>query len=278
MMAPARVAGAAFGLAWLALVPVVDGDAAPKASGSSRNVTVTLVPEASGISPGRPLWVGLHFKLAPEWHTYWKNPGDAGLPIRVKWRLPEGFSAAAPAWPLPERFASGPLMSYGYAHEALLLTELRAPARTSGNEVRIGAQVDWLECQEACLPGKAQLEIAVPIASGAPRPLPEWAPAFRKFRERVPRVDASIDAEAAAQDSTLTLRVRGIPAPKHAYFFPARAEVLEHAAAQPLARDGSAFSLRLTRAANGALPDRIDGVLEADGIGYEIQAPVRPAP
>jgi hypothetical protein len=94
----------------------------------------------------------------------------------------------------------------------------------------------------------------------------------------VPRVDARLGAEVVAEGAALTLTARGIPPPKHAYFFPAQAEVVEHAAAQGLTRNGSAFSLRLTRAANAKLPARIEGVLEADGVAYEIEAPVRSRP
>lgn len=256
----------------LAVAPAACAE--PTAFRASRNVTVTLVPETDALEPGRPLSIGLHFKMAPEWHTYWRNPGDAGLPIRIQWRLPEGFSAGDTAWPRPERFATGPLVSYGYAHEVLLLTEIRPPTTATSGEVKIGARVAWLECKEACLPGKADLEIALPVAK-APRRLAAWAPTFRRFRERQPRADVQLEAEAEAVGEDLILTVGGVPAPRQAYFFAARPEVVEHGAAQRLSQAGSGFRLQLTRAANAAVPQRIEGVLEADGEAYEIRAVVR---
>lgn len=259
----------------LALAPAATAAAPLTATGSSRNAVVTLVPEVGSIQPGKPLWVGLHIKLAPEWHTYWRNPGDAGLPTRIRWRLPEGFSAGEIQWPRPERIPAEPLMSYGYDREVLLLTEIRTPAAIAAGEVKIGGRVDWLECREACLPGKAELDVTLPVANAPPRPLPEWTEGFSKTRGRLPRSSAALKVEAVATGAELTLSFAGIPIPKHAYFFPAKTEVLEHGAPQKLVAAGAAFRLRLTRATDAPVPERIEGVLEADGQAYEIAAPVR---
>ena len=86
---------------------------------ASRHVQASLVAEHESIRAGEPFWVGLRLKMEPGWHTYWKNPGDAGLPTRVKWTLPEGFEAGPTddpddpdvamdpddglAWPDPEK-------------------------------------------------------------------------------------------------------------------------------------------------------------------------------
>lgn len=255
----------------------LSASAAPSltATGSSRNAVVTLVPEVGSIQPGKPLWIGLHIKLAPEWHTYWKNPGDAGLPTRIRWRLPEGFSAGEIQWPRPERIPAEPLMSYGYDNEVVLLTEIRTPAAIGAGELKIGGRVDWLECKEACLPGKAELDLTLPVANAAPRPLADWTEAFRKARERLPRSSTALKVEAVATGAELTLSFAGIPIPKQAYFFPAKTEVLEHAAPQKLVAARAAFRLQLTRAKDAPVPERIFGVLEADNQAYEVQAPVR---
>jgi DsbC/DsbD-like thiol-disulfide interchange protein len=246
-------------------------------SGQSKNAVVTLVPEHGALQPGQPLWLGLHFKLAPEWHTYWKNGGDAGLPARIRWRLPDGFTAGAIQWPLPERIPSEPLMSYGYGHEVLLLIELKLPASLGAGPVTLGARVDWLECNDACLPGKAELEIALPVASAPAKPLAEWGAAFQKARARLPK-SAPLKAEATRSGNELTLVVPGIAIPKQAYFYPAQPEVIEHAAAQVLSASGKSFQLKLVRAADTKPPQTLEGVLDADGQGYEISAPVKAGP
>ena len=64
-------------------------------------VRAELVAHAPhGVAPGQPLWVGLSITHQPEWHTYWKNPGDSGRPTELAWTLPPGLDAGEIAWPL----------------------------------------------------------------------------------------------------------------------------------------------------------------------------------
>src|SRR5512132_190003 len=52
-----------------------------------------------GVAPGKQVWVGLQLSHQPEWHTYWKNSGDSGLPTQLQWTLPAGVVAGDIAWP-----------------------------------------------------------------------------------------------------------------------------------------------------------------------------------
>src|ERR671938_537756 len=75
-------------------------------------VKARLVPETAAIALGQTLWVDLHLDIARGWHTYWRNPGDAGLPTEIAWALPRGLSAGEIAWPTPERFVVEGLGNY----------------------------------------------------------------------------------------------------------------------------------------------------------------------
>ncbi|HEY5907204.1 MAG TPA: protein-disulfide reductase DsbD domain-containing protein, partial [Vicinamibacteria bacterium] len=138
--------------------------------GKSRQVEIALLSEAEWVRPGHPFRVGIHMKIAPGWHTYWKNPGDAGLPLRLAWTLPEGFSAGPIQWPVPDRIPVPPLMSYGYSDEVLFPVEITPPASGahSGSEVTLAVKADWLECKEACLPAKAVLDLTLPLKEEDP--------------------------------------------------------------------------------------------------------------
>ncbi len=256
----------------LAAAPAVAAPGLPTAS--SRNVTATLVPETAALAPGQRLAVGLHLRMAEGWHTYWRNPGDSGMPTRIRWTLPEGFTAGDIQWPRPERMPTGPLMSYGYGGEVLMISDLVVPATLAAREVTLAARVTWLECREACLPGRADLSITLPVASGGGPPRPDWAAAFARARAQVPRPDPRLKAEASAAGDTLVLAVSGVGAPRHAYFYAALPQVVDHAAPQELAPAGGAFRLRLRRADNAAAPARLLGVLEADDRAWTIDAPV----
>jgi DsbC/DsbD-like thiol-disulfide interchange protein len=66
------------------------------------------------------VWVGLQLQHQPEWHTYWKNPGDSGLPTQLDWTLPAGIEAGEIAWPVPKKIPVGTLANYGYEGNVLL--------------------------------------------------------------------------------------------------------------------------------------------------------------
>jgi thiol:disulfide interchange protein DsbD len=243
------------------------------APGASQHVTATLLAETDSVQPGRPLVVGLRLSMAPEWHTYWKNPGDAGLATRVEWRLPEGFSAAPLQWPRPERMPADPLMSYGYQGEVLLLTEIKTPAQLAAREIPLSARVSWLECREACFPGKATLELTLPVSTN-PRPSPQQAE-FRRSRERMPRAATGLKLDAALRGSSLFLTVGATPPPKQAYFFADTAGTVEHGAPQKAQPEGGLLRLTLERAPNAPPPSLLTGVLELDDRAYEIHLPLR---
>ena len=95
-------------------------------------VHARLVAEDKAIAPGGTITIALEEKIAPGWHTYWKNPGDAGAPTDIQWNLPAGWKAGAIQWPRPKRLPVGPLMDYGYEGTPWLLTSLTAPADAKG--------------------------------------------------------------------------------------------------------------------------------------------------
>ena len=68
------------------------------------HVQASLVADTTGVSVGKPFTVGVLLKIDPGWHIYWKNPGDAGLPTKVKWTLPDGFTAGELRYPTPHEF------------------------------------------------------------------------------------------------------------------------------------------------------------------------------
>ena len=117
-----------------------------------KHVEAALVPEVSGVAPGKAFTLAVRLRMDEGWHTYWKNPGDSGMPTSVEWELPEGFAAGELRWPVPERIDVAGIISYGYHGEVWLLTEISVPAGWAGPEATIGARVSWLMCKEECIP------------------------------------------------------------------------------------------------------------------------------
>jgi thiol:disulfide interchange protein DsbD len=244
-----------------------------------RHVVASIVAEREAIRPGRPLLVGVWLRMEPGWHTYWRNPGDSGLPTRVRWQLPEGFTAGDIQWPYPSRFSTGPLVSYGYEREVLLPVELRVPASLAAREVRLAAHVDWLECQEICLPGKADLGLVLPVRAGA-APSAEAA-LFAEVRERLPVKDPTwrFEASAAREAIGLTVHPPRRLEIRSAYLYPVTPRVLDYSRPQTLGRSGGAWRLELVRDPNGAADtSRLAGVLVVetprDSVALEVDVPI----
>ncbi len=129
-------------------------------------VEAQLVASVSSVEPGGEFYVGLHQKIIPHWHTYWINPGDSGNATTIQWTLPEGATASEIIWPAPSRFSLGPITNYAYENEVTLLTQITVPAdATPGEPFTMQALVDWLVCEEECIPQQVELALSLPIVA-----------------------------------------------------------------------------------------------------------------
>ena len=127
---------------------------------------VRLVSEQDAVVSGRTFWVGLDVIPDDGWHVYWKNPGDSGLPPRIKWQLPSGIKAGDIHWPYPQRINVGSLTSFVYEHEVFLLVPITVDENFQpSKDVNLHARVTWLACQNVCIPGRAELHLSLPVVT-----------------------------------------------------------------------------------------------------------------
>src|SRR6185369_7282273 len=110
--------------------------------------------------------LGLRLRLADGWHTYWRNPGDAGVAPELTLELPEGASAGPIAWPTPARVAEGSLMTYAYSGEVLLPVTVTPPP--SGGVLTVKAHATWLVCRDICVPEEANFQLDLPVGVAKP--------------------------------------------------------------------------------------------------------------
>ena len=174
------------------------------ASDQTRAQLLAYAP--NGVAPGQTIWLGLRIAHAPNWHTYWKNSGDSGLPTTLSWQLPSGWQAGELAWPTPKKFPLGPLANYGFDGLVLLATPVVLPAQLdSTNTVRLEAS--WLACKTECIPEDAELEVAL----STPAPLTTHQALFDDAFSRAPKaIKAQATLTPTATDTNW--RVTGLPA------------------------------------------------------------------
>lgn len=144
---------------------------------TSTRATATLVTDDDTYSPGRPLHVGLRLQLAPGWHTYWLNPGDAGDAPTLVVNAQGGAAGQASTieWPTPRVLHDGPLTSYAYTGDVLLPVTLTPVAGEGDGPLTLNAVAEWLVCAEVCVPEHGTFSLSLP--RGAARPSAQ-APAF----------------------------------------------------------------------------------------------------
>lgn len=140
---------------------LLGGDATVVKTDQVRAELMAHAPE--GAAPGAKVWVGLQLTHAPEWHTYWKNSGDSGLPTDLQWTLPPGVTAGEIAWPTPRKFPIGPLANYGYNGTVLLPVPLTVSPDFQGQQLDVKLQAAWLVCRKECIPEEGSFSLRIPV-------------------------------------------------------------------------------------------------------------------
>jgi thiol:disulfide interchange protein len=153
---------------WLCPPPAYAQPAAAAEEATPEPVKAKLLSDSTGIAPGGKFKLGVQFDIDPGWHTYYKDPGDSGMPPNFTWTLPEGFSAGPILWQKPHKTVEAELVAYGYEGRVLHVSEISAPSNLKvGDKVTFKVKVKYLTCKEICLPGKADLEITLPVVASA---------------------------------------------------------------------------------------------------------------
>jgi thiol:disulfide interchange protein DsbD len=238
----------------LALLAAPAARAMESAPVQSTHATATLVSDTDRAEPGRPLHLGLRLRLAPGWHTYWKNPGDAGAAPELDLALPAGVVAGPLLWPAPERLRADGVMSYAYTGEVVL--PVAVTPGTGGLQVE--ARASWLVCATICVPEEGTFRLTLPEGAAAPS---AEAPVFAASLARVPR--PSPFAATVAPDGALVLRGAGLsPASvRDAWFLPDDpGRIVQVAPQRAAVRDGAA-TIRLEGAGAQAFGTALGGVV-----------------
>jgi len=257
------------------------------------HVRAELVAHApDGVAPGADVWVGLQITHQPEWHTYWKNAGDSGLPTELTWKLPPGMVAGDIAWPVPKKIPIGSLANYGYEHTVLLPVQLNisrdfkpAAALAGAGGIDIRLKASWLVCRKECIPEEGDFALTLPAQGSTALHKADFDAAFAA--QPVPLAQPGTIAVA---DKVLNVRIDGLPPAargKTLDFFPETAEVIHTGAVSgkdwaqawdgeswtatiPLAEQRSASPSQMPVVVALAEADRRDGA----PIAWRAEAPV----
>ncbi len=241
------------------------------------NLEAQLVPDGPAL-PGETLTLAIVFDpVAPEWHGYWKNPGDAGLGMQLDWDLPPGWDPGEPLYPVPSQLTIAGLMNHIFEGQYAVLIPISVPDNFAAEgSVPIAVEGQWLACtDEICVPEGGRLTAFVASDSAAPSD-----PRFAAWRAAIP---PPLDREAVFEVTADTLQF-AIAVPQalslpNPHVFIATEHIADYAAVQYFARDGDALMVEIPRKglADPAQLDEIEGIL-AFGDGNGVKFTAKPGP
>ena len=281
-------------LFWLVFVSAGAGAAWAQLNATAKSAVVStpqvraeLVAHApDGVQIGKTFWLGLQLQHAREWHTYWRNPGDSGLPTLLEFKLPPGLEVGPVLWPLPKKLSAGTLTNYGFEGDALLAVAVKV---TSSYRAPINGQLplqlhaNWLVCRLECIPQEGDFTMQFASESSfAPH-----AQAFTTLLKQQPTQLDALQKTARFEGDFLIASVEGLPSGwigKKLTIFPTDPELLEsstdqHALAEQ-SWQGTTWSARLpVSTVRSESPTKIGWLLVSQATGesrqgFELVLPV----
>ena len=151
--------------AGLILLTVPGAIAAENASAWDRDLHAGVRLIAGSKLPDGVRRAGLEIQLDPGWHTYWRYPGDAGVPPHFDFSASDNVKDVQVLWPAPRRLLAGGSTSIGYENELVL--PLRVTPRDPAKPAVLRLKLDYAICEKLCVPAAGKAELALP---GAPSP------------------------------------------------------------------------------------------------------------
>ncbi|MGN6642409.1 MAG: protein-disulfide reductase DsbD family protein [Verrucomicrobiota bacterium] len=233
--------------------------------------------------PGDTVLAGIHLRMDPEWHTYWKNSGASGIPTTLAWTLPPGITNDSIEWPTPKKLPPDELTTYIYDNEVVLIVPLHLSSDLKPGSYTLKAKASWLECKEQCLPGDAELQAVLTVGSES-KPSAK-ANLIQTWQSKLPKQSADLNVRAG-WEKPISDKLRPVVLEwnsphdvSDADFYPLASDGFEvQGATERLPAEAGKIRLRkLVSKFQGDWPKQLSGVLVQTAIartGYEITVPI----
>ena len=192
--------------------------------------------------------IGIRMDMQKNWHTYWKNPGDSGGPIKVKWSHDANVSISELYWPTPSLIPYEPLMTYGYKNFVIFPFEI---INSNNKNSIIEASIDFLICDDICVPEKALIKTNLQDIE-TDNSLYDW---FLRVPAQTLPVRASLDKDF------INIRFSSPFNVTSAIFFVDDQDIVEHASDQILSKEENNYLLRVKKIEDVELFDNLSGVI-----------------
>lgn len=227
-------------------------------------VKAELISQTTSVQPGSSIRLGVLLTQEPGWHTYWKTPGDTGLPTTIDWSLPEGWKAGSIQWPTPKLYVVGDLTNFGYEDSILLPVSISVPASAKEGGYVAKANVSWLMCAEQCIPGSASFDVPVKVSNAEPAASPN-AGLFQTNDGLTPTPLKTVSAQIDPSNRALSVTFKTSEPFNHFYVFTEGEGAVDYKAPQSVSKNGDEVTVRLQGTEELKAGDTLSGVFSADG-------------
>jgi DsbC/DsbD-like thiol-disulfide interchange protein len=250
------VSVAACGIALLLAAPACAADVSPWVEDNYSGIRLVGGANKSG---AESLSAGIEIKLLPGWHTYWRYPGDSGVPPRVSFSGSENLASAKVLFPAPHAFTDEAGTTIGYKGNVIF--PVRIIPRDKSKPVTLHAKIEYAVCEKLCVPAEAKLELTIPPKGGADNAALDAAEA--RVPQPVSAAAAGLTAKRANDDKRKPLVFVDLAAPT--------GKKVELFVEGPTAE----WSLPIPKPAQGAPPGHHYFGFELDGLppGVDPKAP-----
>ena len=256
------------------------------ASAQAAHTQAQLVLADETARPGETVMAAVHLKMEPGWHTYWKNPGAAGMATKIAWQFPAGVTNGEIQWPIPEKLPPEEVTTYGYENEVVLLVPLKLAADLKPGALELKAKVSWLECKDVCIPASGNVQATLNVGTET-KPSADAA-LINSWKAKTPRADKlfsfqvrwdkKVDSDtrmmviAGNQTSGETLSMEKVD------FFPDASDQYEVQSATEKVPVKNGFALRKAVKEFSEFPARMTGLIVIEGSGqkngFELNEPI----
>lgn len=245
---------------------------------SMAHVMVSLVANRASVAPGETFMLGLVMDHPEHWHSYWKNPGDAGSLTTITWKETSGAKIGEWLHPAPHLYSVAGIQNFVHEGRATILIPVTVPASLKpGDKFRLKGAADWLECDDSsCNPKGAALALELPVkAAGEPAREAEFAAAETAIPENAPAGTVSL---VSGDKNTTTLTVAAVALAGRdaasAKFFPASEKLPSaYITVKPVVAAEGALSFTFPEADKVAALKKLEGVITfATGRALEVSA------
>lgn len=168
-----------------------------------------IVVDSYSLEKSRSIPIGILVELEKDWHIYWRNPGDSGMPTSVEFDLPEGITVSEIQWTVPEVFEFDGLASFGYEKQVLLLAELTIPENYQSNSVSVSAKLKSLICKDVCIPFNTTVSKEIILTNNFPAD-DDVSTLFAQTRNNLPEVKNDFELSITSDEDFITLIIQSL--------------------------------------------------------------------